>query len=62
MTQPKKQFSKDKWGKDLIQLSFEDIFISTVPQTSKCCGLCAVKNPMPSKTILNGVSGTIMPG
>jgi len=55
-------YSKDKWSTDLIQLSFDNIVIETVPQVSKCCGMCAVKNPLPSKTILNGVSGTIMPG
>lgn len=59
---PKQLFDKSKWGKDLIQVTFENVHIKTVPPTRKCCGACKIKDPLTSKTILNGVSGTVMPG
>lgn len=50
-----------KNNKKRIQISFEDIFIETNPTAKKCC---KGKNYMPpeKKIILNGVSGSILPG
>lgn len=47
--------------KKAMQLTFENIVIKTIPKVKKCC---KGKNyePPKSKTILNGVSGTILPG
>ena len=44
-----------------VQLTFKDIVIKTVPATKKC-GCCKIAEPQWAKTIINGVSGTILPG
>jgi len=44
-----------------VQLTFKDIVITTVPATKKC-GCCKIADPQKPKVIINGVSGTIMPG
>jgi len=46
--------------KKKMQLTFEKIFIKTVPKQRKCCK--GSEEPAKSKVILNGVSGTILPG
>lgn len=47
--------------KKAMQLTFENIVIRTVPKIKKCCRGKNYEPPKP-KTILNGVSGTILPG
>jgi ABC-type multidrug transport system fused ATPase/permease subunit len=47
--------------KKALQLSFENIVIRTVPKVKKFCKGKDYVPPEP-KTILNGVSGTILPG
>ena len=44
-----------------LQLTFENIVIRTVPKVKKFCKGKNYEAPKP-KTILNGVSGTILPG
>jgi ABC-type multidrug transport system ATPase subunit len=43
-------------------LTWRDVRITTIPATTKCCGCRKIENPDQEKTILNGVSGTVMPG
>jgi hypothetical protein len=56
---PKDPFA-DKSG--LVQLTWRDVTITTIPPTTKCCGCRKIDNPDSEKTILNGVSGTVLPG
>jgi hypothetical protein len=46
--------------KKLVQLTFENVVIKTIPPTRKCCK--KIPNPPPAKLILDGVNGTILPG
>jgi hypothetical protein len=50
--------------KQKMQLSFENIVIKSVPKQKKKClgGRSSRVKPAEPKVILNGVSGTIMPG
>lgn len=47
--------------KKAMQLTWENIVIRTVPKVKKCCKGKDYKAPE-SKTIIDGVSGTILPG
>jgi len=47
--------------KKAMQLTFENIVIKTVPKVKKCCKGKNYEVPK-AKTILNGVSGSILPG
>jgi ABC-type multidrug transport system fused ATPase/permease subunit len=42
-----------------MQITFENIKIVAMPPTGRCKGRNALKDP---KTIIDGVSGTILPG
>jgi hypothetical protein len=56
---PKSRFGTST--KKKIQLSFENISITAMPLTKGCCGKKKNANEEP-KLIINGVSGTIVPG
>jgi hypothetical protein len=45
--------------KELVQLSWHDISIVANPPTGRCKPRGGIKEP---KTIIDGVSGTVMPG
>lgn len=51
---------RSKWGESLIQISFEDIVISTDPVTKGCCGKKTLTGA--PKVVIDGVNGTVMPG
>ena len=51
---------KDWSGKKLVQISWENITIKTVPVTKKCGK--EIADPPKPRTIINGVSGTLCPG
>lgn len=51
---------KSKWSDELIQLSFQDIQISTDPVVKGCCGKTTLTGA--PKIVIDGVSGTVMPG
>lgn len=46
--------------KKKIQLTFEHVVIKTIPKARKGCR--KIKDPQPPKTILNDISGTVVPG
>jgi hypothetical protein len=47
--------------KKKIQLTFENVIIKTIPKSKKCCKPKGYEPPK-VKTILDNVSGTILPG
>lgn len=49
----------NKVAKIKIQLSWENIHITAMPATGRCKGQGMLKDP---KKIIDGVSGTVMPG
>jgi len=48
-----------KASKQKIQITWTDIHIKAMPPTGRCKAKNALKEPKP---IINGVSGTVMPG
>ena len=50
---------RPKLEKRKIQLTWENIHITAMPATGRCKGQGMLKEP---KTIIDGVSGTVMPG
>jgi len=48
-------------NKVLVQITFKDVFIETIPKIKKCCKGKNYEVPKP-KVILDHVSGTILPG
>lgn len=60
LVSPDEPLARPKVQKKKIQLTWENIHITAMPAQGKCCkGQGMLKE---EKVIINGVSGTVMPG
>jgi len=55
-------YDRSKWGEELIQITFEEIRITTEGVKSGCCGRKVASKENQVKTVIDGISGTVLPG